>query len=110
VGGDHGDMGEVDCGEDAKQCSRWGDRLQSVTDEDEGCPVEGMGEINGDAAWYVRSGTSAKPLNILRSDFALDEVALGLLYGGGWGFALLEGGVEGVHEALGAAVVDRPEG
>ncbi len=101
---------EGEYGEDANQFSHWENRLQSIADEDKGCPVEGMGEINRDTAWNVRSGTSTELLNIFGSDFALDKVALGLLDGGGGGFALFEGGVEGVHEALGAAVVDRPEG
>ena len=87
----------------------WFSKSESIADEDERCPVEGMGEIGGNAAFDIADSTS-QLFDVFLGDFALDEVFLGLLNGGCGGFALLESRVEGVHEALGAAVVDRPEG
>ena len=82
--------------------------LQSIADEDERCPVEGMGQIGRNAAFDVGDETS-ELFNVFCGDFALDEVFLGFLNGECGVFSLFEFGVEGVHKALGAAIIDRPQ-
>ena len=66
-----------------------------------------MGQIGRNAAFDVGDKTS-QLFNLFGSDFALDEVFLGFLNGECGCFALFEFGVEGVHEPLGAAIVNRP--
>lgn len=67
-----------------------------------------MGEVVGDAAGDVTFAAGANGCDRGGGDFFVDECSLGGLDGGGDRFALFNLAVEGVHEALGAAVVDGP--
>ena len=81
---------------------------QSVADEEEGCPVVGMGEVCGDAVGDVAAAFGSEGGDRFWGDLSGDECFLGGLDGGGDRFALFDFTIEGVHEALGAAVVDCP--
>ena len=81
---------------------------QAVADEEEGCPVVGMGEVCGDAVGDVEAAFGSEGGDRFCGDLSGDECFLGGLDGGGDRFALFDFTIEGVHEALGAAVVDGP--
>ena len=82
--------------------------LQSVADEEEGCPVVGMGEVGGDSVGDMTAAFGSERCDRCWGDLSGDECFLGGLDGGGDRFALFDFTVEGVHKALGAAVVDCP--
>ena len=87
--------------------------LEVVADEDEGCPVVGMGEgVVGELAFDVE--TNAARIEIFKTvggAIALEEGKLGLVESFGFGdFSGGELGVEVAHEEGGGGVVDEPEG
>ena len=82
--------------------------LESVADEEEGCPVVGMGEVCGDAVGDVAAAFGSEGCDRFLGDLSGDECFLGGLDGGSDRFALFDFTVEGIHKALGAAVVDCP--
>ena len=67
-----------------------------------------MGEVGGDAAWDVGAAFGSEGGDRFWGDLSGDECFLGGLDGGSDRFSLFDFTIEGIHEALGAAVVDCP--
>ncbi len=86
--------------------------LKAIADQNERCPVVGMAEVAFNLWGFSvgsgdnNAGSGAADLGIV----VFDQGNLGLAEGFGFGQAEVEGNVEGVHEFLGAAVIDLPEG